>query len=199
MIVRTVSSYVDKRVINQALRILEDNGIIIYPTDTVYGMGCLINTRKALKRLYSIKRKRPDKPFSFICHNIKQASQYAIIDDRNFKIITDLTPGPYTFVLPAKKTTPRDLRSQENTVGIRIPANDLILELVKEAQIPLITTSVTIDNFFTSNCIDDIINYYEYLVDLIIVDEEFQPTQPSTILDLTSEEIKILREGAGKI
>lgn len=201
MIYTINSSFINERYLDNVVNVLNKDGIVIYPTDTLYGIGCKISSLKGLKKLFNIKRQRKEKPFSFICDSIKTAANYAIINDFAFKIMNELTPGPYTFVLPSAKNTPRLLKSSENTVGIRIPDSIWPLEIVKALGEPIVSTSLKIPNFFEEQDMGSIIKYYEFLADIILADYEFdfQNYQPSTVVDLRNDEIKILRQGKGVI
>ena len=197
---------INGKTLAQTITALQKDGIIIYPTDTVYGVGCSIDSLKALKRLYEVKRSRPNKPFSFICSSLKEASKYAIIDNESYKLMKELTPGPYTFVLPARRDTPKLLKSSAGTVGIRIPDHIWPTAIVEELGCPIVTTSVKIENFMNGYDMSSIINYYQFLVD-VILEEEYEDyidyedvTQSySTVLKLKNGDIEVLREGKGKI
>ncbi len=197
---------INGKVLSEVTTALNRDGIIIYPTDTVYGIGCRIDSPKALRKLYDVKRSRPDKPFSFICSSLKEASKYAVIDNESYKIMKELTPGPFTFVLPARKETPKLLRSSSGTVGIRIPDHIWPRKIVEEIGAPIVTTSVKIENFLNSYDMASIVNYYQFLVD-VILEEEYVDyidyddiTQSySTVVRLINGELEVLREGKGKI
>jgi len=197
---------INGKVLDKVVTALKNEGIIIYPTDTVYGVGCSIDSLKALKKLYEIKRSRPNKPFSFICSSLKGASKYAIIDNNSYNLMKKLTPGPYTFVLPARRETQKLLKSKSGTVGIRIPDHIWPITIVEELGVPIVTTSVKIENFLNSYDISSVINYYQFLVD-VILEEEFNDyidyedieQSYSTVIKLTNGEYEVLREGKGKI
>lgn len=131
------------RYINKAVEVLKSGGVIIYPTDTVYGIGCDIYNHDALERVYDIKHEAGTKLFSFICPDLKDIAKYAKVSDYAYKVMKKLLPGPYTFVLPAAKEVPKKLWSKRKTVGIRVPDNNVALTLVKELGNPIVSTSVT--------------------------------------------------------
>lgn len=193
--------YISNHIVEQCVRALESGGIIIYPTDTLYGVGCAIDNPKALKKLYEIKRRRADKPFSFICDDVKTAARFAVIDNDNFKLINKLIPGAYTFVLPSKNSTPKLLKSVKKTVGIRIPNHIWAVEIVKKLGMPIVTTSVIVDRFMEKTDISSIISYYEFIVDIILAQEDYGLGEgnslPSTIIDMTVSPPEVIREGKG--
>ena len=186
------------RHISQAIRVLQDGGLIIYPTDTVYGIGCDIYNKDALQRIYDIKNESETKLFSFICADLKEVSRYTKISDYAYKVMRKLLPGPYTFVLPAAKEVPKKLWTKRKTVGIRVPNNNIALTLVKELGNPIISTSVTKrigDILFDPEEIKTIFNVH---VDLMLAAGTLEGN-PSTIVDLSNENPVIIREGAGDI
>lgn len=182
--------------------ILSRGGVIIYPTDTVYGIGCDIYQHKAVERIARIKGIRPDHAnFSFIVSDLSHLSDYAKwVNNDTFKLMKRTLPGPYTFILHASSNVPRILKNRKKTVGIRIPKNNIIMEIVRELGHPILTTSL--------HDSDEIIEYttdpelihenFEEKVDLVI-DGGFGGNVPSTVIDCTGEEPLILREGAGEM
>ena len=186
------------RYINKAVEVLKNGGVIIYPTDTIYGFGCDIFNKEALERIYNIKLEAGTKLFSFICHDLKDISKYAKVSDYAYKAMKKLLPGPYTFVLPAAKEVPKKLWTKRKTVGIRIPNNHVALTLAKELGNPIISTSVTNrkgEILFEPFEIKLIFNYQ---VDLMLSVGALEGT-PSSIIDLSSENPEIIREGAGDV
>ena len=186
------------RFINKAVEVLRKGGVIIYPTDTVYGIGCDIFNREALERIFSIKNDGSTKLFSFVCANLKDISNYAKVSDYAYKTMKHLLPGPYTFILPAAKLVPKKLWSNRRTVGIRVPNHSVTLKLVEELGNPIISTSVTnrkgeivIDPF-------DIKNIFNLQVDLMLSSGNLVGN-PSSVIDLSMEEPEIIREGAGDV
>ncbi|OFY83580.1 MAG: threonylcarbamoyl-AMP synthase [Bacteroidetes bacterium RIFOXYA12_FULL_35_11] len=186
------------RAILKAVEVLRDGGLIIYPTDTVYGLGCDIFNSKGIERIAQIKNIDPEKAhFSFICYDLSNISEYTRqIDNHVFKIMKKNLPGPFTFILHSNSNVPKILKSKKKTIGIRIPDNNIIREIVKELGHPIITTSVI--------ALDDIIEYttdpeliheeYCERVDLVI-DGGYGNNVPAAIIDCTGDEIEIIREG----
>jgi tRNA threonylcarbamoyl adenosine modification protein (Sua5/YciO/YrdC/YwlC family) len=186
------------RFINKAVEVLKSGGVIIYPTDTIYGIGCDIFNREALERVYAIKHDAGTKLFSFICPNLKDIAKYAKVSDYAYKTMKKLIPGPYTFVLPAAKEVPKTLWTKRNTVGIRVPNNQVALTLVKELGNPIVSTSVTSrkgEILFDPLEIQSIFNIQ---VDLMLATGALEG-QPSSIVDLSTEEPEVIREGAGDV
>ena len=132
------------RFINKAVDVLKDGGVIIYPTDTVYGLGCDIYNKKALDRIYFIKNEAETKLYSFLCSDLKDISKYAKVSNYAYKAMRKLLPGPYTFVLPAAKEVPKKLCTKRKTVGIRVPDNKVALMLAEKLGHPIISTSATL-------------------------------------------------------
>jgi tRNA threonylcarbamoyl adenosine modification protein (Sua5/YciO/YrdC/YwlC family) len=190
----------DERKIKQAVRILQAGGVIIYPTDTVYGIGCDISNAKAVERVCQIRRLDPSKAMlAFICKDIAQAASYATqIDNTIFKIMRKNLPGPFTFILNASKDVPKLFKNKKHTIGVRIPDNKIILRLVEELGNPILTTSLKSDDeileYFTDPT--EIYEDFEHLVDLVI-DGGIGGNVPSTLVDCSKGEIEILREGTG--
>lgn len=186
--------------IRKVVDVLEEGGIIIYPTDTVYAIGCDIKAKKSIDKIARLKGLNPENPdMSLIFHDMSQLSEYTIIRDNTvFKLLKRNLPGPFTFIVQANNQIPKLFKNRKKTVGIRIPGNDIILELVKELGRPVITTSI--------HDPDEVIEYttdpeliYEKYRDFaeIIIDGGFGKNEASTIVDCTSDEIKIIRQGLG--
>jgi tRNA threonylcarbamoyl adenosine modification protein (Sua5/YciO/YrdC/YwlC family) len=189
----------EPRLIRRAVDILRSGGIIIYPTDTVYGMGCNVENRTAIEKIHLIKRQRADKPFSFVCSDLTHISEYAHVSNMAFKTMKHLIPGPYTFILPAAKMKhlPKILISRRKTVGIRVPDNRVTQELVRELGHPILSTSVTTEEGELLNDPDRISGHFIHAVDLIF-DAGPLRADPSTVIDLTGDEPVVARWGAGK-
>ncbi|MBU0560697.1 MAG: threonylcarbamoyl-AMP synthase [Bacteroidetes bacterium] len=186
------------RYINKAIETLKSGGVIIYPTDTLYGFGCDIFNKEALERIYEIKNEPGTKLYSFMCADLKDISKYAKVSDYAYKTMRKLLPGPYTFVLPAAKEVPKKLWSKRKTVGIRVPDNNVALTLVKELGHPIVSTSVTNrkgEVLFDPAEIQVIFNSQ---VDLMLATGALSGV-PSSIIDLNSETPEIIREGRGDI
>ncbi len=186
------------RFINKAVEVLRNGGVIIYPTDTVYGIGCDIFNHDALQKIYDIKHESGTKLFSFICPDLKDIAKYAKVSDYAYKAMKKLLPGPYTFVLPAAKEVPKKLWTKRKTVGIRIPDHPIALMLAKELGNPIVSTSVTNrkgEILFDPVEIKVIFNPH---VDLMLASGALEGN-PSSIIDLSNDEPEILREGAGDV
>jgi len=190
----------DQRLIGKAVDRLVAGGVIIYPTDTVYGIGCSIKDKSAIERVYLIKRQRNKSPFSFVCADLKNISEYAHVSNSAFKIIKRLIPGPYTFILPAArmKQLPKLLVSKRKTVGIRVPDNPITLALVCGLGGPILSTSVTTAEGDILNDVEEISSLLGNQVD-IIIDGGAKTTEPSTVLDLTGDRPVVLRKGSGNL
>ena len=187
--------------IKKVVAVLKDGGIIIYPTDTVYGFGCDITNSRALEKLAKIKGIKLEKAnFSFVCSSLSNISDYVKqIDTSTFKILKRALPGPYTFILPGNNDLPKEFRKKK-TVGIRVPQNNIALQIVEMLGNPIISTSIKDE--------DDVIEYstdpelifekWQNKVDLII-DGGYGDNIASTIIDLTGDEPEVIREGKGSL
>ena len=186
------------RYIKKAVDVLKSGGVIIYPTDTVYGIGCDIFIPEALQRVRTIKNDPDIKLLSFICPSFKEISNYGKMSDQAFRAMKHLLPGPYTFILPAVKLVPKKLWSKRNTVGIRIPDHPVALQLVRELGNPIISTSAT--NRKGEVLFDplEIKAIFNSQVDLMLAAGNLSG-KPSSVIDLSDEEPVIVREGAGYI
>jgi tRNA threonylcarbamoyl adenosine modification protein (Sua5/YciO/YrdC/YwlC family) len=188
------------RHIAHTVDILRDGGIIIYPTDTVYGIGCSIFNTRAIERIYQLKGQDEYKPFSFVCSDLSHISEYAKVSNSSFRLMKQLIPGPYTFILPASrlKQLPKSMISKRKTVGIRVPNNKISLTLVKELGHPILSASVTDIKGNLINDPDIIREIYEKRVD-VILDGGNSKLELSTVLDLTDDRPIVVREGAGDV
>jgi len=187
-----------QRYINKAIEVLKDGGVIIYPTDTLYGLGCDIFNKEALQRVYDIKNELDTKLFSFLCADLKDISKYAKVSDHAYRAMKKLLPGPYTFVLKAAKEVPKKLWTKRKTVGIRIPDSDIARTLAKELGHPIMSTSVTsrLGELYYNP--DEIKTVFDASVDLMLAQGTLFG-KPSSIVNLSEDEPEILREGAGDI
>jgi len=202
MLIRIFPENPNPKHIRQVVDCLRDGGVIIYPTDTIYGIGCDISNPRAVERVKQIKGIKGDKVnLSFICHDLSQLSDYTKpISNPVYKMMRAVLPGPYTFILEANNNVPKIFKNKKKTVGIRVPDCSITRAIVEELGNPIMSTSVHDD--------DDVIEYttdpelihekYNQLVDLVI-DAGYGDNQPSTILDCTSGEVEVIREGKGKI
>ncbi len=201
MFVRVHPQNPEERKIQQIVEALKNGAIIIYPTDTVYGIGCDINNPKAIEKLYRIKNVNPkDARFSFVCSSLSNISLYTkAIDTPIFKLLKKCLPGPYTFILEANKAVPKLLQTKKNTVGIRIPDNKICMAIVEALGNPIISTSLP-ESKEVDEYVDPDVFYYlfEKNVDLVI-DGGIGNIELSTVVDCTSGNPEIIREGAGSI
>jgi len=188
-----------KRIIMNAVRVLENGGLIIYPTDTVYGIGCSLYNKSALERLYRLKKKSKFDPISIIVKNIREASQYARISNNSFKILKHCLPGPFTFILPASREIPKIMLSKRKEVGIRIPNNEVCQAILEHFEYPIVNTSA---NIFTDELLNDpaeIQKHFDQHVDLMLDADWLPDAQESTVINLTGDEVSILRKGKGNL
>jgi tRNA threonylcarbamoyl adenosine modification protein (Sua5/YciO/YrdC/YwlC family) len=190
----------EPRLIERAVEVLRTGGIVIYPTDTVYGIGCSIESKNAIEKIHLIKHQKEEKPFSFVCSGLTHISEYALVSNMAFRTMKHLIPGPYTFILPAAKMKqfPKILVSKRRTVGIRVPDSPIALALVRELGHPVLSTSVTLEDGTLLNGPDEIVEHFNNRVEMI-VDAGPLHTGPSTVIDLTGEQPEILREGSGGV
>lgn len=186
----------EPRKIKQVVECLSDGGVIVYPTDTVYGIGCDIRQKKAVESVYRIKRMKDDQPVAFVCPDLGDIARFALVDDPAYRIMRRLLPGPYTFVLGATREVPKIVMRPRKTVGIRVPHHEVALRLVRELGSPIVSTSASVDGE-QLNDPDEILQKLKQ-VDLVI-DAGWGGLVPSTIVDLTSGRPVVVREGAGPI
>src|SRR5262245_41001462 len=136
----------EPRKIKQAVEVLRDDGVIVYPTDTVYGLGCDVTSKRAVERVYQLKRMKEDHLVAFVCADLGDIARYAVVDDRAYRVMKRLLPGPYTFILQATRDAPRTvMQKKRKTVGIRIPNHPVALALVKELGSPIVSTSAVLE------------------------------------------------------
>ena len=186
------------RHIERAAEVMRGGGVIVYPTDTVYGLGCDIMNAQAVNRIIRIKGRDPKKPLSFICADLTHISRYAMVSNFAYRILKRFLPGPYTFVLPASREVPKLLRSKSKTVGIRIPDHPVPQSLVKEMGNPILSTSANRSNEEVITDPDELRVSLGKEVD-IIIDSGILPVLPSSVISLVDDEPVILREGAGDL
>lgn len=177
---------------------LTKGGVIIYPTDTIYGLGCNIYNHDAIEKICRIKNINPAKAqFSFICHDLSDMSRYTkSISTPLYRMLKSFLPGPYTFILPASKQVPKILKSRKNTVGLRIPGNNIARSIVKTLGHPILSTSLPGDMVEEYTDPETIYQKFSKLVD-IVVDGGLGNMIPSTVIDCTGEEPVLVRAGAG--
>jgi len=202
MFIKLYSKNPDVRHIKTIVECLNDGGIIIYPTDTVYGLGCNIFKPKSVERIAQIKGIKVEKAnFSFICSDLKHISDFTKPFSNNvYKLMRKALPGPFTFILEANNNVPKLFQSKKKTVGIRIPDNDIILEIVRALGNPILTTSILDEDDIIEYTTDPELIYEKYkdIVD-IVIDGGYGGNEPSTVVDCTSDKISVIREGKGDI
>ncbi len=186
------------RHIDKAVMILKKGGVIIYPTDTFYGIGCDIMNKKAIERIYQIKQRNKKQPFSFICPNLKDISKYAKVSNFAYRNMKRLLPGPYTFVLSGSKMVPKIMLTKRRTAGIRVPDNLIATNIAGKLGNPIISTSVTDPD---GNALKDptfIYDMFNSKVDLVI-DSGIVSGKPSSVISLIDDIPEIIRYGAGNV
>jgi tRNA threonylcarbamoyl adenosine modification protein (Sua5/YciO/YrdC/YwlC family) len=186
------------RLINQVVECLKDGGVIIYPTDTIYGLGCDIKQAKAIEKICQIKNKDPQKAqLSFICSDLSHLSEYSkSIDTPLYRMLKNYLPGPYTFILPASKQVPKILQSKKSTIGLRVPDNNICQQILTMLGNPILSTSLPGEMVEDYTDPEIIYDRFENLVDFVI-DGGIGGMTPSTIVDCTTDEWTILRQGLG--
>lgn len=188
------------RLIKQIVGVLRSGGIIVYPTDTIYGLGCDITQPKAVERICRIKGVDPQKAnLSFVCYDLSDLSQYAKqLDTAVYRTLKQYLPGPYTFILEASRQVPRILKTKKDTIGIRVPDNNIARSIVKELGNPILSATLPgeyVEEYTDPDLIHD---KFEKQVDLVI-DGGIGGIVPSTIISFVSGEAEVVREGAGKV
>lgn len=186
------------RLICKAVDVLRGGGIVIYPTDTVYGMGCDLFNKKGIERIYEIKRRVRKQPLSFICSDLKDISRYAQVSDGAYKIMKRLLPGPFTFILNASRSVPKIILPKRQTTGIRVPDNRICQALVGEMGSPIISTSVKDGDGELLSDPRIIEELYGKRVDMII-DGGIIAATPSSVISLLDEGVEVIRIGKGDV
>lgn len=186
----------EPRKIRRAVDVLKGGGVIAYPTDTVYGLGCDVFQKKAIDRVYHIKRLKEDQPLAFICPDLGDIARYAVVDNQSYRIMRRLLPGPYCFILPATREVPKLLMMKRKTVGIRVPHHEVTLALVRELGSPLVSTTAA----FEGETLNDPADIDEHFKGLdLILDAGYGGLEPSTVVDLSSGSPVVTRVGAGPV
>ena len=191
----------NQKEIEKVVKVLKNGGLIIYPTDTVYGLGCGITNSKALEKIARIKGIKLEKAnFSFVCSDLSNLSDYVKqIDTTTFKILKRALPGPYTFILPGNNNLPKEFKKKK-TVGIRVPDNNIAIEIVKKLGNPIVSTSIKDEDEILEYTTDPELIYEKWgnIVDLVI-DGGYGDNEASTVIDLSNFEPEIIREGKGSV
>jgi tRNA threonylcarbamoyl adenosine modification protein (Sua5/YciO/YrdC/YwlC family) len=186
------------RVVERAAKVLEDGGLIAYPTDTYYGIGCDLFSKKAIDRLYGIKGRDRKKPLAFLCPDLSDVAKYAKVSNFQYRFMKQLTPGPFTFVLEATRLVPTMMQTKQSQVGIRVPETPLMLAIAARLGRPIVTTSATDEDGEPLIDARDIKEHLGNRLDLIL-DGGVQENEPSTVVSLLNDQIEILRQGKGII
>ncbi|WGE33091.1 L-threonylcarbamoyladenylate synthase [Actinobacillus genomosp. 1] len=187
------------RLINQAVEIIKNGGVIIYPTDSGYALGCAIGEKHAMDRIVAIRKLPENHNFTLVCSDLSELSTYALVTNQSYRLIKNNTPNPYTFILPATKDVPRRLMTKRKTIGIRVPDNAIALALIAALGEPILSCSLMLpDTEITESDPDEIREHLEHRVDLII-HGGYLGQEPTTVIDLTEDSPRIIREGSGDI
>ena len=202
MLVRLYNENPNPRDVRKIVDVLRDGGVIVYPTDTVYGIGCDITNQKAVEKVARFKGIKIEKNnFSFICSDFSHLSDYTKpIPSHTFKLIRKNLPGPFTFILNANNNVPRYFKGKKKTVGIRIPDNNIIREIVRELGNPILSSSVHDEDEIREYTTDPELIYEKFAeIADIVVDGGFGELIPSTVVDCTQQDIEIVRQGKGEL
>ncbi|MCY4442000.1 MAG: L-threonylcarbamoyladenylate synthase [Deltaproteobacteria bacterium] len=186
------------RHVDRAVEVLRRDGVIVYPTDTIYGLGCDVTSKGAVERVRRIKGREANKPMSFVCSDLVQVSRYGHVSNFAHRILKRFLPGPYTFVLTATKETPRVFQSKQKTVGIRIPDHPVPLALVEQLGNPVVSTSANESDEEVVTNPADLERIFGHRVDLIMECGTL-PVLASSVISLVDDTIAILREGQGDL
>lgn len=188
----------EPRKIQRVVQVLNEGGVIAYPTDTVYGLGCDISNKQGIDRLYQMKGMNRDHPLAFICPDLSDIAKYAVVENSVYRVLKHFLPGPYCFILQATREVPKMVQTKQKTVGIRVPAHPVTIAIVRELGRPLISSTANRpgqEPFVDPWEIDQ-----EWsALDLVIDDGNQSGTVPTTVVDLSQGDVRIVREGAGPV
>ena len=202
MILKIYEKNPNERAIQQVVDVLKKGGLIIYPTDTIYGLGCDITNQKAIEKIYQLRGIKPEKAnLSFICYDLSHISDYIKpIDNATFRLLKKSLPGPFTFIFEANNKVPKLLSSNKKTVGIRVPDNNIAREIVKVLGNPIVSASIHDEDEILEYSTDPELIYEKYKdkVDLVI-DGGYGDNTASTVVDCTTGEFQVLRQGKGDL
>ncbi len=187
-----------QRLITTTVDVLKAGGIVVYPTDTHYGIGCDIMNKKAIERIYQLKQRNRNKPFSFICSDLKNISHYAKVSNYAYKTMRRLLPGPYTFILEGSKLVPKIMLTKRRTAGIRVPENKICIALVNELGNPIINTTATMPDGTILDNASLIHDVFKNQID-VVIDGSIVPGNASSVISLIDDEPEILRKGSGDV
>jgi tRNA threonylcarbamoyl adenosine modification protein (Sua5/YciO/YrdC/YwlC family) len=186
------------RLIRQVVETLREGGVIAYPTDTFYGIGCDIMNKKAIGRIYQLKQRDKKKPFSFICSDLKNIADYAKVSNYAYKTMRRLLPGPYTFILEGSRMVPKIMLTNRKTAGIRVPDHPIPMALVEELGHPVLSTSATRPDGTIFSEASFIEEYFGNRID-VVIDGGPVPDGPSSVISFTGEVPEVVREGIGDV
>ncbi|OPX39326.1 MAG: threonylcarbamoyl-AMP synthase [Desulfobacteraceae bacterium 4484_190.2] len=181
-----------QRLINRVCAVLEEGGLIVYPTDTFYGIGCNLFNKRGIKLIYRLKNRPLKKPFSFLCDSLKEVSHYALVSNYAYKTMKRLLPGPYTFILEGTRLVPKIMLTRRKTVGIRVPDNKICLDIIRTFGRPIISTSAVFDDP------QSIKEAYGSFLD-VIIDGGVLYQSPSSVVSLIDDIPEVIREGKGDV
>ena len=181
-----------QRLINRVCAVLEEGGLIVYPTDTFYGIGCNLFNKRGIQLIYRLKNRPLKKPFSFLCDSLKEISRYALVSNYAYKTMKRLLPGPYTFILEGTRLVPKIMLTKRKTVGIRVPDNKICLDIIRTFGRPIISTSAVFD------APQSIKEAYGSFLD-VIIDGGVLYQSPSSVVSLIDDIPEVIREGKGDV
>lgn len=181
-----------QRLINRVCAVLEEGGLIVYPTDTFYGIGCNLFNKKGIQLIYRLKNRPLKKPFSFLCDSLKEVSRYALVSNYAYKTMKRLLPGPYTFIMEGTRLVPKIMLTKRKTVGIRVPDNSICLDIIRTFGRPIISTSAVFDDP------QSIKEAYGSFLD-VIIDGGVLYQSPSSVVSLIDDIPEVIREGKGDV
>ncbi|MCL2448134.1 MAG: L-threonylcarbamoyladenylate synthase [Polyangiaceae bacterium] len=187
----------EPRKIRRAIEVLERGGLIAYPTDTVYGIGCDLMNKRAVDRIYEVRRMDRSHPLAFVCPDLSDIARYAMVDNQAYRVLRRFLPGPYTFILPSTREVPKLVQMKRKTVGIRVPASETARALARELGRPIISSTAARpgeDPFVDPREIADAFGELE-----LVLDAGAGGIVPTTVVDLTQSPPVIVREGAGAV
>jgi len=184
------------RLINRVAEVLAEGGLVVYPTDTQYGLGCDLTNKKAIEKVYRIKQRNPKSPFSFVCSDLTHIAEYAKVSNFAYRTMRRLFPGPYTFILNGTKLVPQLMLSKRHECGIRVPNHPIALGLVSALGRPIINTSAALEGQPVPTSADEFADLFKNQVD-VVIDGGPVAGRPSTIISLIDDEPVVLREGLG--
>ena len=184
------------RLVERAVQVLSSGGLVAFPTDTYYGIGCDLFDKRAIERIYQLKRLPKTHELSFICLDLAEVARYAVVDNTAYRVLRRKTPGPFTFILPATRLVPDLVLRRQKTVGIRVPDSPIALALVRLLAHPVISTSAATPDGQVLIDAKDIKEQLGHGLDLVL-DGGYKPNEPSSVIDLTGPEPVVVRQGKG--